>query len=699
MKKIRSKVLINSLFSILALMSPKLLIGDSCDDQCSFIQNKRNCGDKDNICNSPCSLSYDHSCCSNSCSEDCQIRYCNSPLVNCAPVRTQIYYRSVGDNIARELVGWQWELYRPECENYGTLYLAYEYQRTFDSQRLIRPLFGASGLNFAGSLVEDRLPNALIADNFGLSRNCVGTVSFEPLIENHIFDFGFYFGLNNWCEGLFIKLHAPVVHTRWDLDFRCACRNLTNCASTPFSLCYVSSAQVTRGPDQDATDDENLYVANSASTFEQALSGTFLFGDMQTPWRGARFPLCRRTRTRVGDIDFNLGYNWLLTDCYHFGGFIKIVAPTGNRVSSRYIFSPQAGNGHHWEIGAGLTAHDVLWTGEDANLSVWFEGYITHMLRDRQCRVFDLCNGAMSRYLLLKEYLSNGSEYVYSGNLVSANNFTTRDVDVKINIKGDAAVKFAYRWCGLGVDLGYEIYGNEHETIERNCNGTSYDCYRGDIRLGIKGTETVCCNNFPIIQANPVSDPDEIIKFVAPNGTQLSTITTVGDQTVENVKAPDNCPQISTVTTTLNRNNNSQPKANMFTPILGEARVVSPISSTACTVCLSPDGTAVTDPTALTDLTAKNGYIVDNTGTTQFIGDGNINYRSAEGPSVLCHKIFAHVNYTWLDDCGWNPHIGIGFEVEFDGQHHNPRHNGNRNFYDRIGFNQWGVWIKGGVSF
>jgi hypothetical protein len=653
---------------------------------------------RDSSCDSSLDSSYDNSH-DRACDGSFESRWNQaSPLRNNSPIRTQLYYRSVGDNIARQLVGWQWELYRPDCENYGTMYVAYEYQRTFKSEPLIRPIFGANVLQFQGSMVTDRRPDALIADNFGLSRTCDAAVIFCPKIENHIFDIGFYAGLNSWVDGLFLLVHAPVVHTRWDLGLRCNSRKLgSSCRSQEFSQCYVSSAEVTRGTDTKGEGD-NLYPAYSAATIEQALSGSFLFGDMQTPWRADRFPLCRRSKTALANIDFNVGYNWFLTDCYHFGGFIRAVAPTGNRVSTKYLFSPQAGNNHHWELGGGLTAHSVLFTSENANLSIWFEGWVTHMFSDKQRRTFDLENGAFSRYLLLKEYQSNGTSFMYSGNLVSGTNFTTQEVDVKINVKGDAAVKLAYRWRGWGFDLGYEVYGNQGESIERICNGNKEKCRNGNVKYGIKGTETVCCTNYPIIEGK--LEEENTIKFVAPNGTEISSISSVDGKPVTDVKAPNNCEQITKVQTNLVRNNTNQPSANMFTPILGTNRVVPPISDTACNVCLSPGGTSVTQPTSLDDLTAKNGYIVSNTGYPQFLGQENIDFRSAEAPSVLSHKIFVHFNYMWLDDCGWNPHVGLGFEVEFDGKyyHRNQKRDG-RNSFDRIGFNQWGIWIKGGVSF
>ena len=57
--------------------------------------------------------------------------------------RHSVYFRSQGANTARELVGWQWEINKPEmCENYGAAYLAFEYQRSFKDKQIAEALFG-----------------------------------------------------------------------------------------------------------------------------------------------------------------------------------------------------------------------------------------------------------------------------------------------------------------------------------------------------------------------------------------------------------------------------------------------------------------------------------------------------------------------------------------------------------------------------
>lgn len=573
-------------------------------------------------------------------------------------VRTAVHFRSVGANTARELVGWQWELNKPYmCQYYGAGYIAFEYQRSFRPEQLAHALFGTPTLRFAGSLVPDRRCDELLADNFGFSRTFRGTLSFRPRIENFIVDFGLYVGLDAWIQGLYLRFHAPFVHTRWNLGARSDRTIKSPSDTTPsFEPCYMGEDRVP-----------------AATTFQQALSGNFLFGDMQTRWCAGKFDFCQRERNGLADIDVILGYNFINDDCYHFGLYAQAVIPTGKRRKNEFVFDPVVGNGRFFELGGGLSAHTVLWSNEDTNVAVFVEGNITHMFRSRQCRLFDLRNnGPFSRYLLLKEFDSNGTRLTYNGNLISATCFTNREVEVSVDVKADFSFKFAYRWCGLGVDLGYNIYGHTAETIDRRCDA----CPTGidKRRFGIKGTEGVCCFNFPI---GLVAQDDTEVPTIFPNGAPFT------------VPVPEGCPPVGDIVVVKKvANSSTQPNATAFR---AGTSIATPVPANACNVCLTREDNVIA-PVAVADLTPENGFEVTNITQPTILTVNDLNLRSGEALSVLTHKLFAHISYTWLDECGWNPQVGVGGEVEFDGKRHS-------NGSDRAGLNQWGVWVKGSLSF
>ena len=78
-----------------------------------------------------------------------------------------------------------------------------------------------------------------------------------------------------------------------------------------------------------------------------------------------------------------------------------------------------------------------------------------------------------------------------------------------------------------------------------------------------------------------------------------------------------------------------------------------------------------------------------------FFNDNLIDESSAQATRGFTHKIFGLFSYSW-DECNrfFEPFIGIGGEVEFEGL--NPRHQIKAN---KNSISQWGIWIKGGAGF
>ncbi len=618
-----------------------------------------------------------------------------------SPVKTYIQFRSTGANTARELVGWQWELNRAfMCENYGSFYIAYEYQNSFKPETITNQLFGGSSLYFSGSQVPDRSPCELLADNFGLSQDFVGSVSFCPEIINNTVDLGFYLGLDSWLQNSYIRIQMPITNTLWKLN---ACAN-TDQTSPEILPCYVNSAS------------HNSLFSDVSQTpaiqdLQEALLGITQFGDKKESWCSSRIDFCRRVKTGLADIDFIFGYNIFNTDCYHLGLYGQAVLPTGGKPKSLYLFNPVVGNGGHFELGAGVSAHGVLWSCENQNLAVFLEGNITHMFQNQQCRAFDFCkNGAFSRYMLLKEFDSNGVVNTYDGNLVSATCFTNRLANVTIDVKGDASIKLAYRYGGWGADIGYNAYGHTREKIDLLC---TTDCCNADRKLAVKGTEGVCCSQYSILAQ---TDVQPNILLIAPNETPVNTGIPGG------FSVPNGCPALEDNVATVKKviNSATQPNATAYegAPQTGSNSAVytcntvsgtDPSQTQCCNVALAYDSKDVDNPvivgsinpvtgpssakTISNNLESQGYTLCHNSNPIDFLTENDLNISSGEALAVFTQKIFVHFNYMCYDESCWNPHFGIGGEVEFAG-------NKPSNYYGRpTSLNQWGIWAKGGVSF
>ena len=382
----------------------------------------------------------------------------------------------------------------------------------------------------------------------------------------------------------------------------------------------------------------------TTESLREALSGEFTFGDMVEPWKYGRFDFCPRDKSGLADIDFILGLNFVDCGRAHFGFFGMVVIPTGNRPKAKYIFEPLVGNGRFWEAGGGLTAHISL---NDMcspyNIGFWIEGNVTHFFDTHQVRSFDFTNnGLLSRYMLLKEFETDGS---YHQVMINAINFATRQCEVSIRFQADVSAKLFAVVNNWEFDAGYNFYFKDKECIRIK---TDCPCAIDSRIFGIKGLEGVCCTQYLINDQNSIVGGS--------NDMEL--------------------------------NSNTQTDATMFNPVLPDT--VSP-ETFECTggncVCLAweskfiPNGAAVSIPS----LTAENGYFGVTPEMPHFITCKDLDPNSAAQCRMLTHKVFAHVSYLFANSC-YSPYVGIGGEVEFDGSHDNA-------------LSQWGAWLKCGLMF
>src|SRR5437868_12902847 len=86
--------------------------------------------------------------------------------------------RSQSVNVAREMVGWQEYINRPDAQcSYGVFTITPEYTRSFNSGQLVECLFGDAAqeplcgnrfITISGSRVPERKDSDWLADYFGL---------------------------------------------------------------------------------------------------------------------------------------------------------------------------------------------------------------------------------------------------------------------------------------------------------------------------------------------------------------------------------------------------------------------------------------------------------------------------------------------------------------------------------------------------
>lgn len=538
--------------------------------------------------------------------------------------------RSQSVDAARELTGWQRLINRDATDCfYGALYVAPVYTRSYNACQISEFLFNGESLVFSGSRYPFRGENDILADYFGLPMDFYGTACLDPVITNFIMDFDFYFGLDSICNGLYFRVFAPVTHAKWDLNTREFMPTGTGVVAYPAG--YMGPQQIVRD--------------NLEDTIIDALTGNITFGDKKDPMIYGRI-FGRQTVNRVADLRVALGWNY--TGAHHHEGInLRVAFPTGNQPTAEFLFDAIAGNGGHWELGVGLTAHYDLWqsAGGVHTVGLYCDANITHLFAVGQKRSFDfIANGPGSRYVLLEDFRSGSNDLFlgapgvvpapnqYHQTLVPAINETTLCTKISFDVQADVVLKLAYYYKGFSFDIGYNFWARSKERLH------SRQCFESD-RFAIKGDAQV-------YGFNATNSP------VALNATQ-SRATLHGGQGAGNSN-------------------------------FANANADSPINASDSTVLLANLNTA--------DSLALNipQQTVQTSNPAVLLQDSDLNICGALLPKAITNKMFVYLGNTWNHDgaCRWLPFLGLGADVEWK--------NGGKS---NCAYSQWGIWLKGGVGF
>lgn len=621
-----------------------------------------------------------------------------------------IAFRSQGFNAARELVGWQTTINRGDTDSYYTSFsITPEYTRSFRAGNLAGYLFGdamtnncavtdhcfenrysnndCSFIKIQGSEVANRDPQALMAENFYLPTDFNSQVSVEPVISNWLIDFNLYFGFDQCHPGLYFRIHTPLTRTRWALNY---CEDVLSNGQNNYDPGYFNDTFVETFTTVSTV--YGLYRTQLLENFTQyAVDGDAITGVSGITYEGlrnARFASRPLTKTDLAELTAALGWNFIACEDYHFGFQIRAAAPTGNKPRGYYLFEPIVGNGHHWELGAGLTTHFSLYKSEDEcqNLSMYIDWNMTHLFKSCQWRTFDLCGKPLSRYMLAMAFTTSVVNLQDTTDSVTYNtpsaqfaksfspvaNFSTIPVEVSYPLQTDLVFKLAFTNNNFQWDIGYDFW-------YRSCtkfNKISFDTHTYTPNTwALKGDAFVF--GFPDSQpAIPLS------------ATELNATIFAGTN------------NFAASPSTWNQNPGIDNKA------------------------LATDGTVAHDPLNTSQAIA-NFVQVFTSQDPQLLQNYALDIDAAKSRG-LSQKVFTHFNYMWKQYTCWTPYLGIGGEVEFAKNSHDsaccsnnscnltlttpqnipcchsnhlaPQGN-NCKHCTWAALSQWGIWIKGGVAF
>lgn len=590
------------------------------------------------------------------------VAFCSATIVtaNAAKIAPLYSIRSQGVDAARELAGWTQHVNLFDKDGmYGTFAITPEYSRSFKPGDINKSLFNTCEqcptIRISGSNVANRGANDWLADYFYLPTDFQSTLKFNPVIDNFIVDLNFFVGFDACLHGLFFRLHLPIVHTRWDLDF---CETASGGGTQDLVAGYFAADAVPR----------QALLANF-SQFAAGSTPTSITGTTMNPLRYAKFNGGRHTQTRLAELQAVLGWDFLQGEDYHVGLGARFSAPTGNAPQGELLFEPIAGNGHHWELGGQFTSHYTFWRSCNENHSIGFycDANITHLFKASQKRTFDLKCKPLSRYMLAEKLVSTTDGQIAGGTIEGTTvpsaqfdneftpvaNLTTLNVKVSAAVQGDVAAQFTYAYKGFNWDLGYNFWGRSCEQFDRSCK----------------------C---PTFQANT---------WALKGDARVYGFTNDSDNTPVALSATESNATIHGGTNASSTNNGIDHPQLAWNGLTSDTELLS-------------------DPTGSQTRTSINPVFIDLC---------NIDYVGVRG---ISNKIYTHLSYQWASRCNYTPYLGIGGFAEFGSPFNSCNSNcsssssssscntscgsscgKNNDACITASLSQWGIWLKGGVSF
>jgi len=552
---------------------------------------------------------------------------------------------------------------------YGTFSLTPEYRRSFRSLTISQALFdpfiissdapAGSSLAIQGSAVVDRNPNALVADNFYLPDDFDSVVSIRPQISNFLINIDFYFGLDEWLNGLYIRIYGPFVRCIWDLQLD---ERINDPGVSPYAAGVFGNVALER---------KDL-LANFTCYATGHYPSTITNSDIVTklsPLKYAQLTTKSVSENRFAQLRTELGWDCINDDDYHLGINAQMAFPAGHNKRSELLFAPKIGL-DKWELGVGSTGHYTLWHSycTDSFFGIFFDANLTHIFMRSEQRTFDLMDKPLSRYLLAEKCDTNtqalsgleGTELIlatsqFAYQFCPVANLTSRQVSIGYGLQADIVCWINAYYQGISWDIGYNFWARSREKLQ--CTHEMATHMLDGSTWGLKGTAQVI--GFATGATGPISINDPI----ALSATQsMATINSV----------------------IINQNNSVTPSiTNIGIDLPEQAFVGSP------PVGLS---NAPGIPLSLS--------IINTSIQPMLLCESDIHFQRL-GRS-LSHKFFTHIQYTWDQAC-WVPYLGIGGYIECGDQHSRSNYLLTQECVTMCpkgnALSEWAVWVKGGVSF
>ena len=281
----------------------------------------------------------------------------------------------------------------------------------------------------------------LIHDLAATNVNKTASLSLDPQTQSYGVRIDYHQDLDKILKGLYLKANLPIVHVENNVKIKTSGTDLLAHAATGLTADTAASTVL-------------------LNYFNGSFSNTTIAANKQAALTHAKLT-GHQDETGVADIDIALGYKFLNKHNYYASLAIAITIPTGNEADGVYAFEPIVGNGQHFGLGGDFNAQAKVWGDCNHNLKLNLMIKYRYLFESSEKRTLQMNNRPFSQYFLL---VPAGAAAVIA-NLIPAANVLTKNCDVTPGSQFDGILGLAYNNGGFNLDLGYNMYFREGESV------------------------------------------------------------------------------------------------------------------------------------------------------------------------------------------------------------------------------------------
>lgn len=211
----------------------------------------------------------------------------------------------------------------------------------------------------------------------------------------------------------------------------------------------------------------------------------------QPGWCYGKIDNCKHEKTRLGDIEFKVGYELLRCQTCNLESYVGALIPTGNCVKGEYVFEPIVGHAKHFGFLLGSSGDFELWRDDELERRIVFayDMNLLYLMSKKEKRSFDLKFKPWSRYMQLyrnKEQAIQASTAAAEEQLflhTPGINIFTRDMCVYPNFSRTYNAEFIFYCKKWLAEVGYNFYARSAECVELACpwvEGPALKSLQGD---------------------------------------------------------------------------------------------------------------------------------------------------------------------------------------------------------------------------